>query len=112
MRKKSKFNDWNIFKFYYLDSNNTSDEINPNCEDDVKLYRLATEKKIDSLMAQYKRFKTQHSPIPPTITETQVTKKKSLERKASNDRQLMSAEKDNEKLIIKVLIKLKFYQIF
>jgi hypothetical protein len=53
-------------------------------------------------MAQYKRFKTQHSPLPPTITETQVTKKKSLERKASNEKQLMSAEKDNEKLIIKV----------
>lgn len=91
-----------LIEFNYPDLNITNNENNDNSEDDIKIYRLTTEKKIDSLMAQYKRFKSQHSPIPPTITETQVTKKKTLERKTSNDRQLINAEKDNEKLIIKV----------
>lgn len=76
--------------------------LNYDTEDDIRIYRLTTEKKIESLMAEYKRFKTQHSPIPPTITQTHVTKNKSLDKKVLNySKQEMNVEKDNEKLIIK-----------
>jgi hypothetical protein len=71
---------------------------------DIKVYNLATDKKIESLKAEYKRFKTQHSPKLPDINDVQ-SRKIVLEKRSSSSSIKQSqcdAEMDNERLIIKV----------
>lgn len=74
-------------------------------ENAVKVYRLATEKTIDSLMAQYKKLKSQHSPIPPGLNDN-MDRRKSFDKRNSMsvDRNQTEAEKNNEKSVIKVFI--------
>ena len=78
--------------------NESDEERSETPENDIKVYSLATEKKIDSVVAEYKKYKTQLSPIPPNAGSTQPQNKPLTERQGNG------IDRDSQKFTLKVCL--------
>ncbi|RWS30637.1 brefeldin A-inhibited guanine nucleotide-exchange protein 3-like protein, partial [Leptotrombidium deliense] len=68
---------------------------NEESESTMKIYKIVDEKRIEELTNEYKKWKSQHSPIPPVFAE-KVSRKKELPKKFYSTDTVSSVEKANE----------------